>query len=710
MLAYVFGLIAVFSSLPSHGKALSSQSMTMIESNWAMSSPYTISKDGVHVTTAGKQRMIRLRGNVVSTATLTSGFIKSPNGVGVPKDLAKEMAQLLGIKQWKMEDRGTYIAYEAPVPKEARLLKLFVGKDKKNFRYSVATIRVAYMLPVYYEAELLQRQLMEGTGSVAALEKDSKWARLFEYFVSPSYAAGSISLADLVNGFNSSNIPNINVTPGAVTNVTGSLDNLAGQVGGIKTSVDGLAGAGNNLAGAGNNIAGAGHHVADSINTAAGSVNNLANEAHSIQGTIANSTEVMRNSASDINSTLRGFQDPKVFFKVGLATGFGYSLGSMLVQFATDGAASLVKKIFYEVSGQMDPATRERMTKRGQAAWDDLEKLSARVAEIDKNVQLRLAVLTSLNGKDPLTLANELEDRRLLIESDIRKLKKSMDGTTDMNKRLECSSSIRELNQQLELIKQMQPILQTEQPRSQVELCASFDRLYQNWASVELQMHNARSVLLNEMVALATGAERATRESNESLASDRKKRNACKDSKLDDVEDLLSDNDCECKGATTTQTCNYLCMEQKNYQDHEKSCLNMVTMSNKRDKETDSLVESELVRQNTKMLEDSYSKLSKSYCVAGDTSGVCDGKDGSFSAVHGKMQGQFQKIQQACGSDSVVATTSPRDIMEGKRKAAAASASSLPLASAKDLPKPSESGGFFSKLFGGIANFFKSLF
>ncbi|MDG0814740.1 hypothetical protein [Bdellovibrio svalbardensis] len=708
MISYVVGISILLASSLGFAKSASPQAISSIERNWATSDKYSISEGGVRVTTQGRQRMIRLRGNVIPVATMTSGEIKSPHGKGVPKDLAAEMSKLMGIKVWKKEDRGSYIAYEAPVPNEARLIKLFVSKDQKNFKYSVASIRLAYMLPTYYEAELLQRQQIEGTQAVASLESHQNWNRLFKFFVSPAYAADGFSLADLTSGFNGNipnvNLPNINIDSSAVNSVKGSLDGLNNTVGGIKGSVDGLASAGNNVAGAGNNIA-------SSINNASSSVNNLAGEAHSIQGTIANSTETMRSSVSDINKTLQGFQDPKTFFKIGLASGFGYTLGSMLVQFATDGAASLVKKIFYEVTGQMDPATRERMTGRGQKAWDDLQKLSEKVAEIDKNVQLRLAVLTSLNGKDPLVVANELEDRRLLLESDIRKLQSVMDKSSDNASRMQCSSAIREMSQQVELLKQMQPILQSEQPRSQAELCAGFDRMYQQWANVELQMHNARSVLLNDMVSLATGAEKATQAANESLASDRKKRNECKDSKLDVVKDFISENDCKCGAATISQKCNYLCMEQQNYQDHEKSCLNMIAMSKTVDKDTDSLVESELIRQNTTMLEDSYAKLTKSYCVQGDTSGVCNGQDGSFSMIHSRMQNQFQQIQRACGSNSVVVAT-PRDILDGKRKAAALAASSQPIASASvaNLPKPAEGGGFFSNFFGKIASFFKNLF
>lgn len=708
---YVLGFLILLSSSLGFAKSASPQAILTIEKNWATSDKYSISDEGIQVTTQGRQRMINLRGNLIPVATMTSGEIKSATGKGIPKDLAAQMSKLMGIQSWKKEDRGSYISYEAAVPNEARLIKLFVSKNKTNFKYSVASIRIAYMLPTYYEVELLQRQQIEGSQAVAALESNQNWHRLFQFFVSPAYAADGSSLAGLAGNFNN-RIPNVNIDAGTLSGVKGSLDGLTTKVTSIKGSIDGIAGAGNNLASAGNNVAGAGNNIANSVNNASSSLNNLSAEAGKIQGTIANSTDVMRNSASDINSTLKGFQDPKTFFKIGLASGFGYTLGSMLVQFATDGAASLVKKIFYEVTGQMDPATRERMTGRGQKAWDDLQKLSERVAEIDKNVQLRLAVLSSLNGKDPLIVANELEDRRLLLESDIRKMQNTMDKSSDAASRMQCSSAIREMSQQVELLKQMQPILQSEQPRSQAELCAGFDRMYQQWANVELQMHNARSVLLQDMVALATGAEKATQDASKSLASDRKKRNECKDSKLDVVKDFISDNKCSCGAATISQKCNYLCMEQQNYQDHEKSCLNMIAMSKTVDKDTDSLVESELIRQNTAMLEDSYSKLTRSYCVQGDTSGVCNGQDGSFSMIHSRMQNQFQQIQKACGSDSVVSASSPRDILSGKRKAASLADSPTPISSAavSNLPTTSESGGFFSNFFGKITGFFKNLF
>lgn len=698
MVKYFVALLFLVSSV-SFAKSADRNAMKAIEKNWANSDKYSISETGITVTTQARQRFIQLRGYAIPVATMTTGHIKSPTGKGVPADLAAEMAKLTGIKEWKKEDRGNYIAYEAQLPNEARLLKLFVSKSKTDFKYSVASIRLAYMLPTYYEAELLQREYVEGSKSVASLERSPMWSKMLQFFVSPAYAADSFSLSDWLNGLNGtlSNV-NVNVDSGDLKNVGNSISDLSGTIG---NSVNQATGSVNNLAGSGNNLA-------NSINNASGSVDRLTAEGSRIQNTIASSTDTLKNSVSDVNKTLKGFQDPKTFFKIGLASGFGYTMGAMLVQFATDGAASLVKKIFYEVTGQLDPATRERMTTRGKKAWDDLEKLSEKVAEIDKQVAIRLAVMSELQGRDPMTLANELEDRRILLESEIRKQKAILDKSGNMNTRMACSSAIREMSQQVELLKQMKPILEQEQPRSQADMCASFDRIYQQWAGVELQMHNARAVLLNDMVTLATGAEKASQDAQKSMASDRKKRNECKDSKLDSVMDLLSDNSCKCEGATITNKCNYLCMEKQNYEEHQKSCLSMVAMSKNVDTDVDNLVQSELIRQNTQMLEDSYRKLTRSYCVPGDTSGVCDGKEGGFNMIHNRMQNQLTQIKKACGTDSIAAPTMTRDLIAGQKKADMALASTQPLASASSasLPSKSEGGGFFSRIF----NFFKNLF
>ncbi|MNJ91232.1 hypothetical protein D3C87_88800 [compost metagenome] len=691
MMKCIFGLLFLVSSV-SFAKNSGADVITAIGKNWAKSEKYSISETDVTVTTQASQRFIKLRGYAIPVVTMTTGEIKSSTGRGVPKDLAAEMAKLTGITEWKKDDRGSYIAYEAQLPKEARLIKLFVSKSKTGFKYSVASIRLAYMLPTYYETELLQREFIAGSKSVASLESAPAWSHIFQFFVSPAYAADSSSIASWLNGIDSSfsNV-NVNIDSNDLTNIGNSISDFSGT---IRNGVNKATGSVDNLAG--------------SIKGASQSVDRLTAEGSRIQDTIASTTNTIKDSVTDVNKTLKGFQDPKTFFKIGLASGFGYTIGSMLVQFATDGAASLVKKIFYEVTGQLDPATRDRMTVRGKKAWDDLEKLSEKVAEIDKQVAIRLAIMSELQGRDPMSLANELEDRRILLESEIRKQKDLLDKSNNMSARMQCSSAIREMVQQVELLKQMKPILEQEQPRSQAEMCASFDRIYQEWAGVELQMHNARSVLLNDMVTLATGAEKSSQEAQKSLASDRKKRNECKDSKLDSVMDLISDNNCKCESSSITNKCNYLCMEKQNYEDHQKSCLNMVAMNSKVDTDVDNLVQSELIRQNTQMLENSYRKLTKSYCVPGDTSGVCDGKEGGFNMIHNRMQNQLQQIKQACGNDSIAAPSLTRDIIAGQKKADMALASAKPLASASgaSLPAKSEGGGFFSR----ILNFFKNLF
>lgn len=650
----------------------------LIQKNWVSSDIQKTSADGVTLNTQLQQRMIRIKGVSVPVATLLTGeMISTSSGKGIPKDFAKEIARLTGVQKWKQESRKTYTAYEQVLPSQGKLIKVFVSRQGAHYKYSIATLRLAYMLPTYYETELLQREHV-GDKSLA-LNSPEGPRSLLEFILPRAYAVDTSALSGIIGQWNTS------IDPAAVNNVASSVNNVAGSISQVPGSI-------NNLAG--------------SVQSGANSINGLTNQAGQIQQTITNVSHDTNRTVGQLNSTLQGFQDPKTFFKVGLATGMGYTLGSVLVQFATDGAVSIVKKIFYEVTGQLDPQTRDRISARGQKAWDDLEKLSLRVAEIDKNVQLRLAVMAELTGKDPMTVANELEEKRILMESDMRKLAKVMDESTDQNQRLQCASAYKKMQEQVELWKAMKPLLQTEQPRSQAELCQGFDSLYQQWAMVELQMHNARSVLLNDTFSLMTGQEKSAKEARQNLTSERKKTNECKDNdSLDEANSMVRKNDCQCEQPRGTEQCNYYCIQKRNYEQSVQSCLNILKINQSMDQNAEATVQSELVRQSTKMLEDSYTKLARSYCPAGDTNGVCNGQQGSFNQIREKMQNQFSAILKACGSSTVVQASPVADIMSGTKMAKAYESSEKPLAAA-EAPAPKQGGGFISGIFSWVKNLF----
>lgn len=661
VLAFILSLWSVCPVLASsnHGSV-----EHVLRKNWIASEVQESALPGVTLATQLQQRVFRIQGTAIPVVTLLTGELKASSGKGIPSDFAKEIGRLTGIQKWKFEDRKSYLAYEQVLPKEGKLIKVFVSRRGDLFKYSVATLRLAYMLPAYYETELLQRQHVGDTSVVVNLPQGPR--SLIELILPRAHAVDKSSISDIINRWNLKEVGS------SLSQVPGSINNLAG-----------------------------------SVQNGANSLDKLSGEMGKVQSTIATASEDTNRSVGQLNSTLKGFQDPKTFFKVGLATGMGYTLGSVLVQFATDGAVSIVKKIFYEVTGQLDPQTRDRISARGQKAWDDLEKLSLRVAEIDKNVQLRLAVMAELTGKDPLTVAEELEEKRILMESDMRKLAKIMDESTDQNQRLQCAAAYRKMQEQVELWKAMRPLLQTEQPRSQAELCQGFDSLYQQWAMVELQMHNARSVLLNDTFSLMTGQEKAAREARQQLASDRKKANECKDNEsLDEAKSMIGKYDCQCQQPRGTQQCNYYCIQKNNYEQSVQSCLNILKINQSLDQNAADTVQSELVRQSSKMLEDTYTKMAKSYCPAGDASGVCDGKSGSFEQLRDKMQNQFATILKACGSDSIVKAAPARDIVSGVKKGQTYMESDKPLASVDQAPSRAEGGGFLSGIFSWLKNLF----
>ena len=691
-----------------------------VQSNWVTSDDQKVSDKNATVTSRIAQRLVVMRGNAIPVATMTSGEIVSKDGQGVPKDLAGHLAKLANITNWKKANHGSYTAYEAYLPKSGEYLKLFVSNtDKKGvFKYSVATIRGAYMIPMYYEAELLQRKQMEGSKAVAELEKSGgMWASLFQYFVSPAYAdffsslsswlsssgssSGASSLTDTLNNSSSSLSSAATTASNAVNNASGAVNNIANT--------------GNNLANTGNNIAGAGNNIANSITGASNNASTIANqltgEVKSIQGTISSASADMKQVGGDINNTLKGFQNPVTMGKVALATGFGYTLGSMLAQFAVTGAVDLAKNIFYEVTGQMNPAMKDQVLSKGKKAWDQLAKLSEQVAEVDMNVQVRLAALAEVTGKDPSTVLTDLDYKSGMMKRDLQRITEALKNTDDPATNKACMVAQKQMEDQLQVWKAVRKIVQQPQQRSKADICSGFDDLYQQWTNAELQMRNARNVLMRNMYAIIadnSDTAAASKEEEIGFQASRKKRNRCAENDLlDQATSQARSNDCDCSlnsSTPWTPVCASVCRQVVNYQAAVKSCQASLQADAAIDVNTENAELSDAIANSAKMLEESKVKLVKATCVAGSTKGLCDGKEGSFTKIRNTMQSQFNEVAQKCGTDSVINTSSPGDIAAGQKKAAEVLQSPGPIADAPatDLPQESERGGFFSRLFAGI--------
>lgn len=699
-----------------------------VQSNWVSSEDQKVSDKNATVTSRISQRLVYMRGNVIPVATMTSGEIVSKNGAGVPKDLAGHLAKLANITKWKKANRGTYTAYESYLPKTGEYLKLFVSNTNKKgvFKYSVATIRGAYMIPMYYEAELLQRKQMEGGKAVAELEKSGNvWTSLFQYFVSPAYAdifssisswlgsagssSGASSLTDTLNN-SSSNISS------AANTASNALNNASSAVNNVANTGNNIANAGNNLANAGNNIANTGNNIANSINGASSNASNIANqvtgEVKSIQGTIAGASADMKQVGGEINDTLKGFQNPVTMGKVALATGFGYTLGSMLAQFAATGAVDLAKNIFYEVTGQMNPAMKDQVLSKGKKAWDQLSKLSEQVAEVDMNVQVRLAALAEVTGKDPSAVLTDLDYKSGMMKRDLAKVTEALKNTDDPTTNKACMVAQKQMEDQLEVWKAVRKIVQQPQQRSKADICSGFDDLYQQWTNAELQMRNARNVLMRNMYAIIadnSDTAAASKEEEIGFQANRKKQNRCAENDLlDQATSQARGNDCDCSlnsSSPWTPVCASVCRQVVNYQAAVKSCQASLQADAAIDVNTENAELSDAVANSAKMLEESKVKLVKATCVAGSTKGLCDGKEGSFTKIRNTMQDQFNKVAAMCGTDSVISTSSPGDVAAGQKKAAEVlKAPEQPIADAPaaDLPQASERGGFFSRIFSGM--------
>lgn len=637
-----FGNVAA--SAPAGGKE--TKSVLNYRAYW-VASPKVISQmGGAQVSSQWSERVLPVRGKLVSVATMTTGEIKSSTGEGFPKDFTGALMQLTKIKQWKQEDRGSYVAYEALLPDQGRYLKVFVSKTKDSYKYSIASIRLAFMMPTYFEAELIQREAMGDIKGVADLQRSTfKYSAIYQMLVSPANAVGVDWIVNYLSNWQtiaSNGVVSVNNVAGSVSAGAASINNVAGAVKTGATSIDGLSG-----------------------------------------------------SVDNINSTIKNFQSPgkmgKVAFVAGLGGALGYGLGSVLVQFATDGAVKITRELYYALTGDLKPDVRELIKQRGQKAWNSLESLAKKSLELDLEMQTQLSAMYLAGGKDPMSLA-DVEREIDLLQDKIKDIEKDKENNRSDSFRSTCNEQIRNMRSQLELLQNVAPILKRN--RNEQALCASFDQMYDRWIDIEGELSAVRSIILNDTSAMISDAEATNREAAKDLTSGKPEKNCDFKERIRNAQNDVSNNGCVCNAAVFSGNCQSYCEILRNDQERNYVCQNMASKA----------LNVDPIKQNA---ENSRRALEKAKSLERLQGQIVD-SNGNYAKMQNQMTTHFREIMKACGSKTAV--SEPADV-QGQQKAESLLTGTLPIASASQdaVPARAEGRGFLSGLWKAISAPFRWL-
>lgn len=678
------------------------------KANWVQSKKVSHQSGNAIVEMQTFQRMVRLGNNIFPAATLTTGEIKSTTEEGFPKDMSKAVSELTGIQNWKKEVRGNYTAYEAPIPGQARLMKLFISKQKGVYKYSIATVRVPYMFPTYFEAELIQREQIGDLKGVASLLQPSStnaYAKIYQLLVSPAEAAGSDILGYLQSWLGGAS--------------TGLNNGVAAVNNGVATGTAAI----NNGAAAVNNGANAINNGANALDRASGSLDNASNVVTSAQGTLDKNTALITHTvdtnvdkvnttANKINDTMKGFQDPVKMGKVAAATGFGaalgYGAGALLFQFAVDGSVKLARKVFYAITGNLPPEVKAQLSAEGGKAWDDLEKYSDQVMNMENDLAKNLLAINELTGENPVTAFADIDPKIRQYQDRLAEVQKALASGIDNGTKMACTQEAFTLQQQIKTLEDMKPVLASQSAADlRRNACEKLQRLYQQWSVLEMNIYNARGVLLENVSALMDSAQAQANAATERKISDRENTNTCKKSvedRMDTVNDDLSKNGCVCDARVLSGTCKDICRTKELTKGYLQDCLDMAEMRKGINPTKERLRQAELLKQYSAMMKDSYAGLVNAYCDPGETGSGCTGEAGSFGRIKNQLAGLFAQADKQCGAGNGVRMATAADIKAGSDKAA--SLGDQPIASSSNLPKPAESGGFLSR----IGAWFKGLF
>jgi len=642
-------------------------------SRWAVGKKLVNESNGEKSTTQYRQRFVMMGDEQVPVATMTSTEIQLRDDKSPVPDVAKRVADLTGIKKWKFEDRGSYKAYEAELVEHTRYLKLFVSKQGKVLKYSLVTIRIPYMMPTYFEAELLQRDEIGAERNTANFaQPGSMFAQVYQLLVPTAHA---FTYADVLSVIRDVWAPGVN-----------SVNGLSSEVGKINGTVA-------------NGV----NSFTSGVNTFNGTANRAIDQAGNINGTLNS----LNSTARDINATAR---DKGNALKMGAALGVGAAVGTLgvnlVTHFITDVGAPLARKAYYELIGELTPEVQKAISERAPEAWKNLEFYTDKAAEIEKKMALQLGAMEWLARFNPTTSAEEIDKQLIIKQSELKKAEARLDHASSSSSQNICAGEVRQLQKEIAYLKAIMPVIKEGGPESAIraqDLCSTFDRMYGEWANVEMQLNNARSAFIRNAYIITKDAEAAGREAARDLAgSDRKKGNKCEDSpELKDAQNAISKKDCKCGTPDEArENCAELCQTRTDYEAHIRSCLNMANLGGKVDESGDRARRASLLRQNSEMLENTYKNFLGTYCDSKKQD--CEGnKDGSFKALTDRMQTRFSAIFKMCGSKTVVRTMKPANVDINDTAGLEAAKKDVPISTLPKAAQPNASSqGWWQKFLG----------
>lgn len=625
----------LLSSLGAFGAAQPTSNVPAYKANWIETKKVVSKITGGETSVQWRQRNVEVLGKSIQVATITSGEIKDSTGRLIPRDLAGAIAKISKIKKWKQETRGAYTAYEAMLPDQAQYMKVFVYKNKDTYKYSIATMRVAFMLPTYFEAELIQREEIGDIKGVADMRAPtSKYAALFNAVIPQ---ANAIDFSGIVNYFNS---------------VLG-----VGQ-----TAAQGIA------------------QAPGAINNASVSINGLSATARAGSAEMSGAADRFGTKLENFDKTLQGFQDntkvAKTALVAGLAGGFGGAAGAAAFHYGAQGIAYGAREIYYLITGDLKPEIRAQMGTSGQIAWDSIDALSAEVINMTTQMDLEQQAMKMATGTDPMNYDKAKEKLRLL-ESDLRKLTHRLDNDPDQNVRKKCSQQMGPLEDEIAHLQKFLPILKAQ--RDGNDICTSFSRKYERWVAIESDIQEARNAILNNTMVVITKANRELQDSAKVLSSAREEANECDYSVgiKKAMRFVGNENGCICSTRLKSDRCLTACSSLENLQSAQYAC-NESTKANKTLDPLDQFQkESALIRNN------SESYLRRQQKVA-DPQG--------YEKLQTNLTMTFAEELKKCPSAPNVIL--PIDIQKGQAKAAAAADRPIASAEVESFPTSNQSSGF----------------
>jgi hypothetical protein len=438
------------------------------------------------------------------------------------EDVVSIIKKSIGTKQWSEDKIDGLHFYETVDVQSGALFRL--GINEKTKQFSLASVKIRYLMPSYLELHLIQVEKLSGVKS------KTKSAFLYDLLFSKAYAG--------MDG----------------TAMRASAQSLGQNI--LAPTADALNNNAQAIRSTGVDLRRTGEAVGGDIRRAGQDARaGLENAADTLGKDI-------RAAEKDATNTLKSTLSAENVIKLTAVVAFTSTLTSALTTFAINGTYTMFRAAYYQMMGQFPPEEQQIRVKRFEDSFATFKKLSPVMSQLNMKLDIFTAVLDSLSKEPTEVLLAK-------IDADIARAKKA---ATEAGS--DCADCLEEKLVEIKSLEDMKAIVLeagVDVAEKKGKICSRLDKIYGSYVETELNINMARKSIIQD-TQVFIGAINDKAKVEKTMQEERMSSNACKtdgsESRLRSIKSKAEEEGCLMNPSSPKA----ICQEYQGLLDKTEAC------------------------------------------------------------------------------------------------------------------------------------------